>query len=121
MGAGPERGGGLLLIGEDLAVGQAGAVIDRGVDVAVPGPRAGLTSGRAAEGLVPAAVGDVAEFLDVDVDQVTRRLVFGAANHVSGGAVGPGQPVEPVADQNPVHGGRVQTQQAGDTRRSPPP
>ncbi|THA47123.1 hypothetical protein E6R62_32100 [Streptomyces sp. A1136] len=42
----------------------------------------------------PAAVGDVAEFLDVDVDEVARPVVFVAADRLSGGPVQPGQAVQ---------------------------
>jgi hypothetical protein len=63
---------------------------------------------------------DAAEFLDVDMHQLTRCGVPIAADHLPGGAVGPGQVVELVADQDPVHRGRAQQQQAGDPGWAPP-
>lgn len=60
----PEGDGGLfLLVGEDLAVGEAGVVVDGVVEVAVAGAGAGLAARLAPEGFVSAAVGDVAELL----------------------------------------------------------
>ena len=83
VGPAPERCGcftGLVVV--DLAVGQPGVVIDRGVDVGVAAERAvsaalvaGLVSlvvavpAGAAELLPSAAGGDVAELLHIDVDQ----------------------------------------------------
>lgn len=120
LGAGPERGGGVLaLIGEDLAVGQAGVVVDGVVEIAVAGPGAVLAAGLAAERLVAAAVGDVAELLDVDVDQLARRVVLVASDDAAGGAVQVGESGELVAGQDPVHGGRVELEQVGDAGRSP--
>jgi hypothetical protein len=110
LSPGPERGGGFLgLVGQDFGVGQAGVVVHGVVQVAVAqfgsagravvGDRgaagAVASSHGAAVDLVAAAVGDVAQLLDVDVDQVCRRVVFVAADHRAGGAVQvrePGQP-----------------------------
>ena len=120
LGAGPEGGGGLLaLVGQDLAVGQAGVVVDGVVQVAVAGPGAGPAAGLASQGLVAAAVGDVSQLLDVDVHQVAGGGVLVAADRAAGGAVQVGQAGEPVAGQDPVHGGRVEPQQVGDPGRSP--
>ena len=62
------RGGGLL-IGQDLAEGDPGAVIDRRVDVVIADASAPGPIGPAVDA-VAATIGDAAEFLDVDVDQL---------------------------------------------------
>src|SRR3546814_8877534 len=84
-------GGGSLLIGVDLGVGDAGVVVEhrvyeRGADAraAVPASVPGALRGRGAVSLAllptdvaPAtAVGDVAELGDVDVDQRARMRVL---------------------------------------------
>ena len=91
VGAFPEPGRGLLLlIGQDLGVGEPGVVIDGVVQERVarsPVRRgAGLVpvAGGPAEAAVAAAVRDPSEFLDVDVDQVP-----GAVRARSGGSPGP--------------------------------
>src|SRR6201999_3658656 len=72
VGAAPERGRGVLaLVGQDFAVGQAGVIIDGGVQVGVTGMGAVFAPGGPAQHLVAAAVGDVAEFLDVLVHQLS--------------------------------------------------
>lgn len=70
--AGPEGGGRLLaLVGKDFAVGEAGVVVDCGVDVAVADDRVAASSFgggglsvacscRAPDGAPASAVGDVA-------------------------------------------------------------
>jgi hypothetical protein len=88
-----DRGGGLL-IGADLGIGQAGLVIDDGVHECGADERSGVLAALAgalrrgdgvgfalltAEELVPAAVGDVAELGDVDVDQGPGVGVFVAS------------------------------------------
>ncbi|GGK25267.1 hypothetical protein GCM10011583_66580 [Streptomyces camponoticapitis] len=66
MGLLPEGDGGfLLLVGEDLAVGEPGVVVDGVVQEAVAGVGTVLAARRAPEDLVAASVGDVAELLDV--------------------------------------------------------
>ncbi|BCK66050.1 hypothetical protein Srufu_078950 [Streptomyces libani subsp. rufus] len=67
------RAGGGFLVGVDLAVGEAAVVVDGGVDVVEAHVAAGSAAGLAAEDVVSAAVGDPAQFLDVDVDQFARR------------------------------------------------
>jgi hypothetical protein len=66
-------------------------VVDGVVQVGVADAGAVLASGLSAQYLVAAAVGDVAELLDVDVDQVTGRGVFIAADGPAGGPVQVGQ------------------------------
>ncbi|GAA5060501.1 hypothetical protein GCM10023336_37220 [Streptomyces similanensis] len=59
-------------------------VVDGGVQVAVAGVRAGPAARLPAEDLVTAAVGDVAELLDVDVHQLAWAVAFVAAYDTAG-------------------------------------
>ncbi|GAA5059227.1 hypothetical protein GCM10023336_34820 [Streptomyces similanensis] len=136
MGPLPEAGGGLLLlVGEDLAAGEAGAVVDGGVEAAVAqvgaavdGARPGSVAVRGAVaaslgpavGPVPAAVGDVAQLLDVDVDEFAGPVAFVAAHDTARGAVQMGQAGQTVARQHAVHGGGHQVQEVRDAGRPPP-
>src|SRR6185312_16616139 len=82
VGAVPERGGGIFaLISMNLAVSQAGVIVDSGVQVGVADHRmavapcwcggAGVAPALGpAHRPPPAAIRDVAELLDVDVDQL---------------------------------------------------
>ena len=49
--------------------------------------------------------GDVAELLDVDVDQGTGMGVLVAADGLAGGSVQLGEPADPAADQDGMDGG----------------
>jgi hypothetical protein len=49
---------------------------------------------------MPAAVGDVAELGDVDVDQRTRMRMFLTANEFAGDAVDVAEPVDPAAHED---------------------
>lgn len=108
-----QRAGGALLVGQDLRVGQPGVVIDRGVHVVEAGRDllVPVIDGRgSAMEAPPAAVGDAAEFLDVDVDQLTRRLALITAGSSTGGAhrqtgdrVAVAQARYLVAGQDPRH------------------
>ncbi|GHB79659.1 hypothetical protein GCM10010377_82140 [Streptomyces viridiviolaceus] len=85
-------------------------VVDGGVDVveahaAAPGP-----ADLAAEDFVASAVGNPAEFLHVDVDELAGPPAFVAADDLSGGPVQVGQPVQAVAGQDPVGGRGGQAQ-----------
>ena len=61
-GTGEETGaGGALLVVEDLGVGEAGVVIDGGVDVVIAQPTDCSRAGAAAVGAPTTAVGDPAE------------------------------------------------------------
>jgi len=62
---------------------------------------------------VSAAVGDAGELLDVDVDQLTEVAGLDPADHSSRGPVQPPQPVDAVADQDPVHRRRRDIDDAG--------
>jgi hypothetical protein len=52
---------------------------------------------------VAAAVAEPAQLLDVHVDQLAGVGPFVAADELAGGPVYAGQPVQPMADQDPVH------------------
>jgi len=69
--------------------------------------------------LVAAAVGDVAQLLDVDVDQIAGGVTFVAAYRLAGGPVQIREPGQAVADQYPVHRGRVQAEQVSDAGGTP--
>jgi hypothetical protein len=68
--------GGALLVGEDLGVGQAGVVIDRGVDVVVAEAAEADRPGASAVDPPPATGGDAAELLHIDVDQVAGTVTL---------------------------------------------
>lgn len=86
MGSVKEPGRGLTsLIGVDLGIGEAGVIIHGGVDEPMAVQRVAVAAGAAAGAVglavavtggaaqepVAAPSGDVAELLDVDMDQVT--------------------------------------------------
>jgi hypothetical protein len=68
----------------------------------------------------PAAVGDVAQLLDVDVQQRAGGVVLVAADRLTAGAVDVGEPVDPAAAQDRVHRGGRQTEPIGDGHRPQP-
>ena len=72
----------------------------------------------AADEPVAAAVGDVAELGDVDVDQRAGVVVLVAAQRFAGDAVEMGQPVDPAPHQHRVHGRGGQAEPAGDLDRA---
>ena len=103
----------------DLGVGDAGVVVDdgvheRGADLRVRGwlrSRSGrrwrsrlLVALLAADVAPAAAVGDVAELLDVDVEHRAGVVVLVAADRLAGDPVDVGEPVDPAPDQHRVHG-----------------
>ncbi len=94
-------------------------VVDGGVQVAVAGARAGPAPGLAAQHLVSAAVGDVAELFDVHVDQFAGAFTFVAAYDPAGGPVQVGEAGQAEAGQHAVHGRGHQVQQVCDAGRSP--
>ena len=81
------RAGRGFLVGQDLGVGQPGVVVDSGVDVVEP-DLCWLAAGRwsAAVDPPPAAVGDAAELLHIDVDQIAGSVAFVAGRCRLGGA-----------------------------------
>jgi hypothetical protein len=80
----PERRRGLFaFIAEDLRICQPGVVIDGVMQVGIPA--AGMLAvvvlaDRASEFAVSSAVGNAAQFLDVDVHEIARSGVFVAAS-----------------------------------------
>ena len=65
-----------------------------------------------------AAVGDVAELGDVDVDQRAGMVVLVAAQRFAGDPVDVREPVDPAADQHGVHGRGRHPEPAGDLDRA---
>jgi hypothetical protein len=123
VGAAPEPGAALgPLVAQDLHVGQAGVVVDRGMQVVVATARpvgaAVDRSGSPTLHSVAAPGGDAAQLLDVQVDQVAGPRVLVAADRSAGGAVQPRQPVQLVADQDPMDGGGGHTEPGGDAGRA---
>src|ERR1700722_5811057 len=100
-GAGQERGRGFLaLVGEDLGIGEPGVVVQDGVQIAVAqlgvavavaagaGSRGPVLLALCAPGGAPAtAVGDVAELLDVSVDELAGAVALVAADRDARAAV----------------------------------
>jgi hypothetical protein len=93
----------------DLGVGDPGVVIDDGVNERGPDQRlvsfvavlawsrcSVLQPLRSADVSLAAAVGDVSELLDVDVDHRARVVVFVAAHDLTGSDVDVVQPVDPA-------------------------
>jgi hypothetical protein len=89
-------------------------VVENGVEVGGAGARLVAASGQsgrrafvvsallAADEAVAAAVGDVTELGQVDMDQLPGMVVLVAADRLPGDPVDPRQPVRPAADQNRV-------------------
>lgn len=102
---------GALLVGQDLAVGQPGVIIDEGMDEVVAGLDVSVT-GRfsvfSTVGTPSAAVGDLAQFLHVHVDELSRtvalvadRGLFRGPDHFPGDRIQLGQIRDVVAAQDP--------------------
>jgi hypothetical protein len=97
----------------DLGIGQPGVIIDRGVDepmtlerVAVaacpPAGTVGLAvagTGGAAQEPVATPGRDVAQLLDIDLDQLAGMVVLVAADRLAAGPVKMGQATDAAADQ----------------------
>src|SRR5688500_14763623 len=81
---------------------------------ACQGRGAVLLALRSADVTPAAAVGDSAELLDVDVDQVAGALMLVASDRLSGRPVEVAEPVEPAADQDRVHGRGLHAEPVGD-------
>src|SRR6478735_8385841 len=67
-----------------------------------------------------AAVGDVGELGDVDVDQRAGVVVLVAAQGFAGDPVDPGEPVDPAPHQHGVHRGSRDPEPAADLYRPEP-
>src|SRR5690625_3066564 len=115
--------GGLVVV--DLAVGQAGVVIDHGVDVVIAdAPGLVLLHVAAAVGAPAAAVGDLAQLLHIHVDQLPGPGPFVAHGGGLGGAdLLPGRRVQLVqvghagAAQHPRDGAGGHAELGGDPVR----
>jgi hypothetical protein len=135
-GASPEdQGGGGGLVVEGLGVGQPGVSVHGGVHVAVAdvGPAVHLARSagvavrvpihfalRPAVGAPAAAVGDVAQLLDVDVHQLAGPGRLDAAHRFAGDPIDVPEPVDPAGDQDPVHRRGRQADPGGDRHRPQP-
>jgi hypothetical protein len=67
-----------------------------------PGGLAGSPDRLTCPGCATTAVGDVAELLDVDVDQFAGVVGLVAADRFAGGTVDMPKPVDPAGDQYPI-------------------
>src|SRR5271163_1076008 len=101
-------------------------VIDRVMDERVPAALflVVAVADRAAQLAMPSAVGDAAELLDIDVDQIPGSVVFvsarsGLSHHEPGALVEVAQERHPVALQYRLNRGAGQAQVIGDAMRSP--
>ncbi|GAA3352186.1 hypothetical protein GCM10017744_000050 [Streptomyces antimycoticus] len=88
-------------------------VIQCGVEEGIAGPALVLTAGRPAQGFVAAAIGDTAELLHIDVDQLARPGAFIAADGFAGGPVAGGKWWQAVALEDAVGGGGGDTGTGG--------
>jgi hypothetical protein len=111
-------------------------VVDGGVDVGVAepagaaggaggavGPLGGAVTGAgggAAVDAPAAAVGDVAELLDVNVHQLAGPGHLIAAHRFTGDPIDVPEPVDPAADKDSVHRRGRQPDPAGDRHRPQP-
>jgi hypothetical protein len=116
------------LVEVDLGIGKAGMIIDRGVDepmadqwivmAAAPaagpvGPAVPPSAGPAQEP-VAAPGGDVAQLLDIDMNEVAGLVVLVAAHRLAGRPVQMGETADPAADQHGMHGRGGQPDLRGD-------
>jgi hypothetical protein len=100
-----------LLVGMDTGVGEAGVVIDCGVDLVEPDRGFPIASVRGADVNTAPAVGDAAQLLGVDMDQVAGMGMLvsilgrrACAEGISGDGVGPRQYRNLVAGQDAADG-----------------
>jgi hypothetical protein len=75
-------------------------VVDGRVDVVLADPPTPWSRGGAAVDAVAATIGDAAQLLDIQVDQLAGSLSLIAADHPTGRPVHPGQPTQAMADQH---------------------
>ena len=121
------------LVGTDLDVGDSGVVIDHGVQergadhgpvvlAALPsavGGRLGVELALLpAQKPVSAAVRNVGELGDVDVDHRAGVRVLIATQRLAGDPVDVGEPVDPASDQHRVHCRGCDSEQATDLDRA---
>ena len=99
----PRRGDSLFVV-EDLGVGDAGAVIDSGVDVSIANVAVPAMSVVAASvDPLAASVGDPGQLLDVDVHQLTGTIALIATRRLSGGSVTTVETGESLGAQHRLH------------------
>ena len=117
-------GGDALLVVVDLCVSNTGVVVNDCVDVVVADPAAAdlLTATVSAP---PAAVGDAAQFLHIDVDQRAGMVVLvavrgpsGRADHRPGDWIQFAQQWRLMAAQHPPHGRGLQAEAVRDEHRT---
>ena len=117
QGAPPERHhGDRPLVGQYLAVGEAGVVVVVGVDVGVPdpltrpGPTPAVCTPASARGYPP-------QLLDIHVEQVSGMEVLIAPDHPAGGPVEPAQPLQAETAQHAVDGRGGESESVADADR----
>src|SRR4051812_14574270 len=71
-------------------------------------------TGRSTQHPPAAAGGDLAQLLDVDVDEFTAAGLCHTTNDSAGGTVQPAQFGQSITSQHSMHRGRVQAQQIAD-------
>src|SRR4051812_23153258 len=106
-----------VLTAGELAVRESGVRVDRSMDMGV----ATTTRTRrcaATKLLMAASVRDTSEFLHVDMDQLAAAGGLDPADHSTGWAVHPPQPVHAVTDQHAMHRRRRDPNDPGESRRS---
>jgi hypothetical protein len=114
------RGGGLL-VPVDLAVDEASAVVDGGVDVAIARTAVAAMAIVAPAVEAPAAaVGDGADLLHVDVDELARPFPLVALHRPAAGPVPPVEAAEACSPEDYPHGGGGQVDLEGDAIGAPP-
>jgi hypothetical protein len=96
-----------------FGVSEPGVIVQGGVEAGGTGAGGVLAAGCAAEDLVTAAVGDAAEFLDVDVDGFARAGVFVVADGLACGPVRGGRGGQVVTDGDAVGRRRRDTAPGG--------
>src|SRR5215211_2104583 len=108
------RGGGALLVGQDLDVGEAGGVVDADVDelpaggaqALGPDPLLTLASPGAEDAMAGAPAADPPQLLDVDVDQLARPLALvavGRLGRLEAAALAETDPRQPPGDRRERH------------------
>jgi hypothetical protein len=108
------------LVGMDLQVGHPRAVVHRHMQEVIAHTVASITvTARPAMHPMPAAIGDPALLLDVDVDQLPGPLAL-VAHHLAGGSVQLPQPRELLAAQDRMHRRRRLPQHPADAVRPHP-
>jgi hypothetical protein len=104
--------------GRSSSRGSVGCASCRTAAVGLPvGDAVGLARGARAPAT---AIGDVAELLDVDVDQLAGPVRLVAADLFTGGPVDMPKPVDPARHQHSVHRRGRQPDSVGDRDRAQP-